>query len=901
MLDLISLSGLWRFALDPSAVGVAEGWFNSDLNDTIALPGSVDMAEKAPLSTEVTASHLSRRHPYVGPAWYARTFEVPAGMEDHFFHIALERPHGEVNIWLDGIKLGRDESLSTAVRMFAGSLTAGTHRIVMMIDNSRFQAVGEALSHDTPNYPDVAHSTTDHTQTNWNGVAGYLRVEAARASIARVDVHAPSRDIRVKIELDAFDDDIYYPTFWSESRQDELLLTVELAGGEVIEHRLPVTIDSGFTEVRADISLPETAGLWDEFSPVIHRLQVQWIAGGKVLDQSSTDFGIRSFTAKGRHLLLNGRRVSLRGTLDCAIFPLTGFPPTDHAGWEKVLGTVAEHGLNHVRFHSWCPPKAAFEVADRLGILLHVETPIWAILGADPALDQYINAEAERIIRDYGNHPSFVMFCVGNEVHGAGLHAFLERFIAKWQRLDDRRVYTGGSGWPTVKRADYISKPEPRSQRWNEGMDGRLNARPLETRTDWRDYIQSVPMAMVSHEIGQWCVYPNYDEIPKFSGPLEARNLMMFRDDLAAKGMGHLADAMHNASGALQVQLYKEDIEASLRTPDMAGFQLLGLQDFPGQGTALVGMVNSFWDPKSYLTADAFREFCAPVVPLLRADGFVVTEGQPITADVQLSVFTAEDLTGAQLGWELIDAEGQVQRQGVLPAVDLATGDLHDIGAISIDTTGLPSAARYELVVSLVGSDYRNRWHYWIMPAHEAPHDLPIVHDLDASILDRIEAGETVILSPDPARIRENAALGHTAAFWNTLWTCGQKPHTLGLLIDKAHPLFKAFPTDSHSDWHWWEMTFGRRAFPAQGLPRQDIVRVIDDWNQNRDLILCAELAIGKGRLILAGFDLESDLENRPVARTFRAALASHLEDNQTAAPAVSRDTVAAWWDSATA
>ncbi|WEJ59740.1 sugar-binding domain-containing protein [Devosia sp. FJ2-5-3] len=898
MLTSISLEGEWAFALDPDSCGEAEHWFKADLSDTIQLPGSVDEAQKTPLSTNRTMAHLSRRHPYVGKAWYAKTIEIPEGLDDHYFHIALERPHGEVNIWVDGYKLGRDESLSTAVRMLIGKLAPGPHKIVMMIDNARFEAVGEAIIRDHALMGDVAHSKTEHTQTNWNGVVGFLRIEAARASIARVDVYAPSRDITIKVELDAFDPDIRFPTFWTETHQDELVLSFHIAGrNEPLNVSSLLAVDSAFVTFEQTITLPDDAALWDEFDPVVHRLTVEWLRDGVAQDRRETTFGIRNFTRDGRHLKLNGRTVFLRGTLECAIFPLTGYPPPDHAGWEKVFGTAKAYGLNHIRYHSWCPPKAAFEVADRLGMLLHVETPVWPVLGADPALDRYIHAEAERIIRDYGNHPSFVMLCVGNEVNGRGLHAFLERFIDKWKKADSRRLYTGGSGWPTTQRADYVSKPEPRNQRWGEGLDGRLNARALETRTDWSDWVASVPMALVSHEIGQWCVFPNLEEISKYSGVLEARNFLTIKEDLEAKGLGHLAHDYLMASGTLQTQLYKEEMEAALRTRDMAGVQLLGLQDFSGQGTALVGVVDAFWDEKPYVTPSQFREFCAPIVPLLRADGFVLTQGARFTGLAQLAQFAGEDIENVELSWSLQDGAGHVVRSGTLSAGRLATGQLHDIGEIIIDTTGLPAAARYELVLALDGTEYRNRWGLWVMPAAAGTHTLPIVTALDAAALDRIAAGESLVLSPPPETLRPNSILGHTAAFWNTLWTDGQAPHTLGLLVDSQHPLFEEFPSADHTDWHWWELTHLRRAFDMQGLKNKAIVRVVDDWNSNRDLVLCAEMRLGQGRLILVAFDLEHNLDDRPVARTFRAALASYLNGQAIEAPEVTRQTILDWWE----
>jgi hypothetical protein len=893
MLYSTPLEGAWAFALDPQGRGTAEHWFDKALEDTIDLPGSVDEAAKTPLTTQGTMAHLSRRHPYIGQAWYQRRFTVAPEAEGLYHFLVLERPHGEVNLWLDGAAFGRDDSLSTQNRFLLGPLKAGEHRLTMMIDNGRFEAVGELPF--SP-HTSVAHSTTEHTQTNWNGVVGSLRIEARAASIERLDVFAPTRDVRIHVEMQSYDPDIRHPTFWAEPQDDRLTLSFAIKGrAEPLVIERQVDVNSAYVPLDVNVTLPQDACLWDEFDPVVHRLTATWTRNGVVQDRRETSFGIRSFVSENKRLKLNGRPVFLRGTLDCCIFPLTGYPPTDHAGWRKVFDTVKAYGLNHVRYHSYCPPKAAFEVADELGLLLHVETPIWAVLGGDPNLDRYIHVEAERIVRDYGNHPSFVMLCVGNEVHGSGLHAFLERFVEDWKGKDDRRVYTGGSGWPTTMRADYISKPEPRNHQWGEGLESRLNARGLETRSDFADWQGRVPMALVSHETGQWCVFPNLAEIDKYTGVLEARNFIAVRDDLERKGRLDQGHDMMMASGTLQAQHYKEEMEAALRTRDFAGTQLLGLQDFPGQGTALVGVVDAFWDEKPYVTPEQFREFTAPIVPLLRADRFVLTRDEAFTAQVQLAQFGPRDLDAVTLTWQVLDKNGAEQARGSLAASGLATGHLHDIGEIRIETGALDGSA-YTVLVTVDGTEYRNRWSIWVFEPAGNLAPLQIVTALDDDAVARLAAGETVVLAPEPSTLRPNAELGHTPIFWNTLWTRGQAPHTLGLLNDTGHGLFRHFPADSHSDWHWWELTHRRRAFDIEGTPFKPIVRVIDDWNHNRDLVLLAEAQIGPGRLIICAIDLVHGLENRPVARAFRKALALHAASPAIPSAELTSETVAAWW-----
>lgn len=898
MLFEIPLSGQWSFALDPENRGEKELWYKGGataLSDTIALPGSIDEAEKTPLTTGRTMHYLSRKHPYVGCAWYARSFTVPEEGDGLYYSIVLERPHGEVNLYVDGYKVGRDDSFATEHRFFAGPLGAGEHHVVMMIDNGRAEAVGDAIIRDHPIMFDIAHSRTEHTQTNWNGVVGYMRVEAVKAAVHRVDIHAPTRLARVRVELEAYDPHIRQPTYWTKAHDDVLRAVFSFQGAApdlVIER--PLTIDSAYMPVEFEVTLPDEAGLWDEFDPHVHRLTVEWLRDGVLQDSRSITFGIRDFRRDGKRVTLNGRPVFLRGTLECAIFPLTGYPPTDHAGWRKVFGTAKDYGLNHIRYHSWCPPKAAFEVADEMGLLLHIETPVWPVLGADPNLDRFIYSEAERMIRDYGNHPSFVMLCVGNEVHGARLHNFLERFIEHF-RSDTRRIYTGGSGWPTTLRADYASKPEPRNQMWLENLDARLNARPLETMSDFKSWVEATPMPLLSHETGQWCVFPNLDEISKYTGVLEARNFEMVRDDMEAKGLLPLAHDYFMASGALQTQLYKEELEIAMRTRDWLGTQLLGLQDFSGQGTALIGVVDAFWDSKPYVSPESFREFCAPVVPLVRARGFVFTSGDPVSMEAQLLQFGPQDLADARLDWALLDQSGNPVRSGTLSPGTLETGHLHDVGTIAFDTAGLSAPAAYQLVISLPGTDYRNRWGLWVFEAAAAG-DLPTtVRHLDAEAIARVSNGETLLWAPQPDDLRTNAVLGHTCAFWNTLWTDGQEPHTLGLLNDTSHPLFAHFPSATHSDWHWFDLTFRRRALDIAGTPFRPVIRVVDDWNENRDLVLLAEANIGKGRLIISAMDLDGNLDQRPVARSMRNALAAYATGQLAEAPLLTESAASAW------
>ncbi len=309
-------------------------------------------------------------------------------------------------------------------------------------------------------------------------------------------------------------------------------------------------------------------------------------------------------------------------TLECAAFPKTGYPPTDIAAWLRIFKICRSYGLNHVRFHSWCPPEAAFEAADQTGFYLQVECSSWANQGATigdgTPLDKYIYDESVHIVKTYRNHPSFCMMVYGNEPAGDKHLQYLTDFVNYWKKKDARRLYSTAAGWPVVADNDYNSSPDPRIQAWGAGLQSIINSQPPKSDYNWTAQIAKWKHPTVSHEIGQWCAYPDFKEISKYTGVLKAKNFEIFKDKLQTNGMASLADSFLLASGKLQALCYKADIEAALRTPGFGGFQLLGLYDFPGQGTALVGVLNAFWENKGYITGNGYSQFCNAVVPLAK-------------------------------------------------------------------------------------------------------------------------------------------------------------------------------------------------------------------------------------------------------------------------------------------
>ena len=182
--------------------------------------------------------------------------------------------------------------------------------------------------------------------------------------------------------------------------------------------------------------------LWDEFEPNLYTLQT--VMDG---DTVSTTFGMREISISGRQFYMNGRKIWMRGTVGNCCFPLTGYPPTDEESWLRIFRKCKEYGLNMMRFHSYCPPEAAFAAADKVGFYLQPEGPSWpnhgVRLGRGMTIDRYLMEETQRMVREYGNHPSFCMLAAGNEPAGDWVK-WTNRFVADWQKTGDRRrVYCG--------------------------------------------------------------------------------------------------------------------------------------------------------------------------------------------------------------------------------------------------------------------------------------------------------------------------------------------------------------------------------------------------------------------------------------------------------------------------
>ncbi|HEY3412704.1 MAG TPA: glycoside hydrolase family 2 [Armatimonadota bacterium] len=870
------LAGAWRFSLDPGGYGLAKHWYNTRLPGTIHLPGTTDEAGYGPRTVGSDHGVLTRVHKYYGPAWYQRDVVVPAAWSGKPVDLYLERVIWESTAWLDGRRVSALDSLNTPHVHRLGVLKPGRHTLTLRISNLPIHPISN-----------MGHSYTEQTQTIWNGAVGRLELRAHETvELGMVRAFPDAARHRVSIEA----------SLTNNSRRPRngalrYALRERRSGRAFASGTMPFTVSPGGRIVRASLALPRAPRLWDEFSPTLYSLEVAVKGESEV---STVPVGFRTVARNGRHIAVNGRTIFLRGNLDCVHFPLTGYPATTVGPWKRIFRIYRAHGLNHVRFHSWTPPEAAFQAADEMGIYIECEV-IWTqrhigkdtpgpmenmsrefppkLLKHPGTVDAYARAEISRVVDAYGNHPSFLMFCIGNELGSIDI-PIAGQWIHEEKQHDPRHLYAVTTARQISPFCDFSVTHAVPDIGWVRDR--------VDPYNDW-DYealYSRAPVPIIAHEVGQWPTYPAWSEIAKYTGVVRARNLEGFRAQARRNGVAEQDKEFRAASGALAMRLYKDEIESHLRTPSCSGFDLLSMQDFSGQGEALVGWLDSFYDSKGIVTPERFNRWCGPTVPLARLPRYVYTEGETVTGRLVVSHYGAGALRHVVPEWRLLSSGGRVLASGRLTAKDVPTGGVTDLGSFAVPLTGCVAPCRVRLEVSLKGANAANDWDLWVFPkgVPAEPSDVLVCQTLGEAV-PALKAGRKVLLIANRLGDRRNAQLANwKPAYWSASYFPWSE--TLGALVHAGHPALAAFPTDRSLDWQWQDLCRGGRGFVLNSMPAayKPIVQPISDFHFNDKLGSLFELRTREGgRLVVCGYDIASNLASRPAARQLRSSVLRYM------------------------
>ncbi|MFS0869183.1 glycoside hydrolase family 2 TIM barrel-domain containing protein [Paenibacillus xylanilyticus] len=912
MLPIINLQGIWKLQLDENKLGVKLPY-----NDTITMPNTTSHARKGKRNDLAEIGALTDEYTFEGWLWLEREFVVSEELEGKHCCLHLERTR-VTTVWIDDIPLGTRNSLNTPHEyVLKKGLSAGTHTIKIKVDNTNYPTKG-------------GHLTSKDTQTNWNGITGRIELRfshAARMEEVQIYPDAMNKSITLSVNLSgetqgtaiavsAQSFAIYEQT--SESAADK---------HQVAERIYPCDNN----ENRLSYEFGDEALLWSDDAPHLYKLTITLRhENGEILDMREMVIGLRDFKAKGDTFTVNERPTFLRGKHDGLIFPLTGYAPTDVNEWVRIMSISKSYGINHYRFHTCCPPEAAFVAADLLGIYMEPELPFWGTITdeTDPNHNQaeqdYLIEEGLAILRTFGNHPSFVMMSLGNELWGSKER--LNAILKKYKQYDSRHLYTQGSNnfqfTPVIlEEEDFFSGVRFSRDRLIRGSYAMCDA-PLghvqtdlpSTMKDYDDHIlppehsnlqdsvaeeqeiqiqygtvsKTVKAAatdkelnphlpVVSHEIGQYAMYPNFAEIEKYTGSIKAHNFEIFRERLQEKGMGHLADSFFHASGQLAVACYKEELEAAFRSERLAGFQLLDLQDFSGQGTALVGILDAFMDSKGLISAEEWRTFCSDAVLLARFEKYNYAAGEAFSASVELRYYRQVPLKGKTLKWHLTH-ESRVISEGEHLIKEDHMKPYQMLSSITATLPNVVEMTQVTLKLSISETDIYKTYELWIYPNQNNIEfaDAPVYRELNDEALQKLEKGESILLLPALNKVANSIEGLYSTDFWcypmfRSISESMNKPvpvGTLGLLIENEHEALQHFPSEKHSTYPWWNIVTHSRSVILDNFPAdvQPIVQTIDNFERNHKLGLLFEVKVGKGKVLVGALDYDqllSQIEGR--------------------------------------
>ena len=966
--DVLPLAGEWRMKLDPtSSEGVGQKWYHQTISgDTASLPGTINdenhrtAAATIPLSppgSNVGLGNFQPLYAYQGAVWYQRDIEIPAGWVGKPIELFMESCMWETYVWVDDQFIGTVNSLATPHRYdLTKALKPGVRqRITIAVDNSNLPnamsgLAGAIKEHESAdaiakkmteffNEGSVSGSAASKSKYNitghqvwamlWNGILGRFELRAEdplRITHADVFPLPGTNGIYLKLEL-ANDSGLTGDVLVSLSGK----LRGDAPSGETrMEGKVHL---SGERAQAVELHLVPKAPLlmWDDENPRLYDAILKLSPSGKAcFGEYRMAFGLRELGSRDNQFTVNGRKVFMRGTVENFIFPLTGHAPVDPGTWRRLMATVKAYGLNFIRFHTCTPPAAAFDAADEAGVYLQVELPMLTRppQGSsskeikDPASKAFLYAEFHRILATYGNHPSFFGMAMGNEQFDNN-QAFRAGLVKQGQKLDSRHFYAESSGGPTHWPAgsttngvvsDYFVTAHPVSG--SEPLTGivwsgrrvidssRFNTTAPNTTYDYSGSLVGLEKPLMTHEVGQWATFPDMREITRYHGATRPFNFEIIRQRLRENGLLEFSADFTRASGRLAFELYKEEMESALRTPGLAGFQLLQLNDYPGQSTATVGLLNSLWESKGLTTPREFRSFCGPVVPLARLPKRTWTTAETLTAKVEVANYgTAE--VNASAKWSLIDEMGRIQAMGELPAKPAPDGGLTSLGELSVPLDHLPVPTKVTLRIE-VGNREPNRWNLWVYPAklpEAPPAGVTVATAWNESTKALLREGRKVLLTVDPASLppvinpnptvhdvgkssssREGVLSApipgnFTPVFWSPVMKKQQLAQTMGLLCDPANPALAQFPTDFYSDWQWWDPVMSSAVMRVDPLPKalRPIVQVIDNFRDNHRLAMIFEVKVGEGRLLVCSSDITKNLDSRPVARQLRYSLLHYM------------------------
>lgn len=905
----ITLSGRWEAVMEDLGT-----------HDVI-LPGTLDTNYIGHKDTEKLTSRLTRLHTYEGEVCFLKKLRLP-GADGKRLFLEAERAR-QLRLKINGNEIPAcvPGTLSTPYVYEVTAYAGQDAELELLSDNRYIGWPRDSII--------GASAATDETQTNWNGILGYLRLRLEEKFFLEdirvyphgelVDVEAvvnglEDLDMKCRLVLES-------PAF--QNKVDISIIDgLVMSEGQSAQEHFEVVREAHRACIKlCGIRLTEEVKRWDEEEGNLYEAIGNLTVPGYEESRRKVTFGVRDFGYNRQlRLTINDRAFFLRGEANCCVFPEEGHPPMTKEAWKRVLGIYASYGVNCMRFHSWCPPDAAFQAADEMGMMMQPELSHWNYKDAFASEESfaYYKLELKSILASLANHPSFVMITWGNELYAGetGMRR-MDELLKLAKEMDHTRLYAIGSNCYYGERgadpgSDFYTSMgyyKEMLRAVSSPMIGHLNHEYPSGCHNYNETVEKIHREgkpVFGFEVGQYEILPDFQEIADFRGVTRGINLELVREQVEKAGYLEDWENYVEAAGELALLGYREEVEAVLRTPGMSGLSLLGLQDFPGQGTALVGMLNSHLRPKPYAFAqpERFRSFFRSVLPLLLLPKYTYEGGERLLAECRLANYGKEVIkAGAE--WKLVEntsasravsgnKSGVVLQSGHFPEELYENQGLRFVGMVELEFDMTDQARRLDLEITV--GDYKNVYPVWVYPKRDVitckgkevcwdkgktcmadDHPVKIVSVLTEDCLREIEEGAVVLI--DPAPTPENLPSSIGGQFSTDFWSVGTFPEQeggMGMVIDTLHPIFDTYPTQAHSSWQWWAQASGRPMILPGAI--RPVVTVPDSYSRLKHMGLLFEARMGRGAVMVSSMGL-LDKQQYPECRELLYSILRYMAE----------------------
>ena len=591
-------------------------------------------------------------------------------------------------------------------------------------------------------------------------------------------------------------------------------------------------------------------------------------------EETTAKFGLRRLEAKGEKLFLNGEPFYMRG------FGCDGNgngrlynQVTSVEGYRNYVKRAKEFGFNTMRSHMWenNRPEEFMDACDELGLCFWPEFPL----------------ETEDIskLTPFWNHPSVILWCWGNEMGGIGSWPWVQSAYKWVKEADPSRLIQDNSGWGQYDRdttdivnqhMGYYFPYGPRANTYSSyalfTAEGSIKGKPMEqVMQEMRDGKFRLGKPLIAHETGNHMAFP--DVIRR-----EARMNFSQRPAILAKmntgnRLAHLQRWIEGSTKFKQ-EMDKLWMEQVRKSPLCEGYEMWMLSD---HGYAFSGVIEDGNDCKikPFISSAHYRVHNAPDVlladfPDAEYKNFkrCFVSGEKFKIKLLASVYGSGSIKPGKAVWKLTDGKRVVAtgKTDVLRADRGRVSVIGDVG-ITLPKTKTPLSLELSVQLSHTKNKLANSWNVWVFPKVQVPSykNVLVVKELTDTTIDALANGARVLLKLEddktPGRVDQPFAscLGR---FRPQIWEYG---HNLGAYIP-SHPSLKGFPNAGFSDLQFYRIIDKGRKIILDDCPfaPEAIVDAVDLPSTYgvaycRKATYLFELSVGKGKLLVTGFNFSSN------------------------------------------